>query len=181
MAHNLILTGFAGTGKTEVGRLIARAAGLDFIDTDDEVVRAAGKPIVEIFEQDGEARFRELERQAIARACASSNRVISTGGGAIVGQDNYITMTASGVIVCLDATPETIHDRLQTAATDGDPQAVRPLLAVPDPLQRITDLKASRQPSYDLANCTVPTDGLTPEQVAERALDAFRQSQACFL
>ncbi len=178
MAHNLILTGFSGTGKTEVGRLIARAAGLDFIDTDGEIARAAGKPIAEIFEQDGEARFRELERQAIARACASNDRVISTGGGAIVDPDNFSLMAASGVIVCLDATPETIHRRLEATAADGDPQAVRPLLAGPEPLQRITDLKASRQSYYDLAHFTVPTDGLTPEQVAEKALDVFRRSDS---
>ena len=116
MAHNLILTGFSGAGKSEVGRLIARAAGLDFIDTDEEIVREAGKPIADIFEQDGESHFRRLERQAVARACSASYKVISTGGGAIVDPDNYRAMAASGVVVCLDATPETIHGRLELAA-----------------------------------------------------------------
>ena len=173
MAHNLILTGFSGAGKSEVGRLIAHAAGRDFIDTDEEIVRAAGKPVADIFAQDGETHFRHLERQAVARACADSNVVISTGGGAIVDPDNYRTMAASGVIVCLDATPETILSRLESAARGGDPEAIRPLLAGPEPLNRITELKARRQRYYDQAHRTIHTDGLTTEQVAQRALDAF--------
>ena len=177
MAHNLILTGFSGAGKSEVGRLIARAAGRDFIDTDDEIARAAGKPIADIFVQDGEAHFRQLERQAVARACANANVVISTGGGAIVDPDNYKTMAASGVIVCLDAAPETILGRLESAAGGGDPEAVRPLLAGPEPLKRITELKAQRQRYYDMASCTIKTDGMTPEQVAQKALDGFNDSQ----
>ncbi len=173
MAHNLILTGFSGAGKSEVGRLVARAAGRDFIDTDEEIVRAAGKPIADIFSQDGEVHFRHLERQAVARACAASNAVISTGGGAIVDPDNHRTMAVSGVIVCLDATPQTILSRLEAAARGGDPEAVRPLLAGPEPMKRITELKAQRQRYYDQAHCTIHTDGLTTGQVAQKALDAF--------
>ena len=176
MAHNLILTGFSGTGKSEVGRLIARAAGLDFIDTDEEIVREVGKPIADIFEQDGESHFRRLERQAVAHACSASYKVISTGGGAIVDPENYRAMAASGVVVCLDATPETIHGRLESAACDGDTEAVRPLLAGPEPLKRITEIKAQRQSYYDLAQCIIHTDTLTPEQVAEKALDGFKNS-----
>ncbi len=177
MAHNLILTGFSGAGKSEAGRLAARLAGRDFIDTDEEIARAAGKPIADIFAQDGEAHFRHLERQAVARACADSNAVISTGGGAIVDPDNYRVMAASGVIVCLDASPEAILRRLEAAALGGDPEAVRPLLAGPEPLKRITELKAQRQRFYDLAQYAVQTDGLTLEQVAQKALDAFNRSE----
>lgn len=81
MSHNLILTGFSGTGKSEVGRVIAQLQGWDFLDTDEEVVLVTGKSIAYIFEEDGEAYFRHLEREAVARACATSGVVVSTGGG----------------------------------------------------------------------------------------------------
>ena len=136
MVYNLTLTGFSGTGKSEVGRLIARAAGLEFIDTDEEIVREAGKPIAEIFEQDGEAHFRRLERDVIARACAVQNRVISTGGGAIVDNENFLSMFGYGFIVCLDATPETIHRRLDPGhpPPSGPPQGMQP-----DPIRTRSD------------------------------------------
>ena len=177
MVYNLTLTGFSGTGKSEVGRLVARAAGLEFIDTDDEIVREAGKPIAEIFEQDGEAHFRRLERDVIARACTVENRVISTGGGAIVDNENFLSMFGYGFIVCLDATPETIHRRLEATARDGDPQAVRPLLNDDDPLKRITELKAQRQRFYDLAHWSIQTDDLTPEQVAREVLSSVPREE----
>ena len=101
MTNNLILTGFSGTGKSQVGLMIAQIWGWDFFDTDDDIVQAAGKSIAEIFEQDGEAHFRLLERQAVADACSASRTVVSTGGGAVVDPGNYRTMAASGVIICL--------------------------------------------------------------------------------
>ncbi len=145
MSNNLILTGFSGTGKSQVGRVIAQLQGWNFLDTDDEVVRTSGKSIADIFEQDGEAHFRHLERQALARACAASGVVVSTGGGAIVDPDNYRAMAASGVIVCLEATPETINSRLQQPTGDGEAVDVRPLRAGPDPIQKIRELKVQRQ------------------------------------
>ena len=100
MSNNLILTGFSGSGKSQVGLAIAGIQGWDFWDTDEEVVRVSGRSIADIFEEDGEAVFRYLEKEAVARACAESGVVVSTGGGAIVDPDNYSAMAASGVIVC---------------------------------------------------------------------------------
>jgi shikimate kinase/3-dehydroquinate synthase len=155
--------------------MIAQLWGWDFFDTDEEVSLAAGKSIADIFEQDGEAHFRHLERQAVARACAASRAVVSTGGGAIVDPDNYRAMAASGVIVCLEATPETISSRLQQRNGDGEAADVRPLLAGPEQIRRIRELKAQRQPYYDLAECTVHTDDLTPEEVAQEALERWQE------
>ena len=175
MTHNLILTGFSGTGKSHVGRLIAQLMGWDFVDTDREIVRRAEKPITAIFSQDGEARFRQLEREALAQACALSHTVVSTGGGAIVDSANHRAMSTSGFIVCLEARPETILKRLQQPGGGGDTHTTRPLLAGPDPLQQIRDIKASRQPHYALADWTVHTDGLTPMEVAQEALRGWQR------
>ena len=173
MTNNLILTGFSGTGKSQVGLMIAQLWGWDFFDTDDEVTLAAGKSIADIFEQDGEAHFRHLERQAVAGACNASRAVVSTGGGAIVDPDNYRTMAASGVIICLEATPETIGRRLQES--DGEAADLRPLLAGPEPIQRIRELKTQRQAYYDLAQCTVHTDDLTLDEVAREVYERWQE------
>ena len=163
--------------------MIAKLQGWDFLDTDEEVVLAAGKSIADIFEEDGEAYFRHMEREAVARACAASGVVVSTGGGAIVDPDNYRAMAASGVVVCLEATPETINGRLQQPTGDGETAEARPVLALPpaegldgsDPIQLIRELKAERQGYYDLAEYTVDTDGLTVQEVAREAIELWRQ------
>ena len=175
MTSNLILTGFSGTGKSQVGRLIARTLGWAFIDTDEEIARLAGKPIAEIFQEDGEARFREMEREVVARACATSRTVVSTGGGAIVDAASHRAMARSGIILCLEATPETIGQRLQQHQGADEAQPLRPLLQGPEPLVRIRELKAQRQPYYAQAQCTVHTDDLTPEEVAREALRSWRE------
>ncbi|MQF48694.1 3-dehydroquinate synthase [SAR202 cluster bacterium AC-647-N09_OGT_505m] len=173
MPNNLILTGFSGTGKSQVGLIIAQLWGWDFFDTDDEVTLAAGKSIADIFEQDGEAHFRHLERQAVASACNSSRAVVSTGGGSIVDPDNYRTMITSGVIICLEATPETITRRLQESSDQVSD--LRPLLTGPDMIQRIRGLKTQRQAYYGLAKHTVHTDKLTLEEVAQEVYARWQE------
>ncbi len=173
MTH-LILTGFSGTGKSAVGRQVAHRLGWPFLDTDDEVVRRTGKPIAAIFAQEGEPRFRELERQALRDACAGAPKVIATGGGALVDPSNRDLMLRTGVVVCLEARPETIHRRLLGQPPVGESPEARPLLAGPDALERIRSLKAQRQPLYALAHWTVATDHLTLEEVAEEVLRGWQ-------
>ena len=165
-SQNIILTGFSYTGKSVVGREIANRLGWGFVDTDDEIVSLAGKTIPEIFAQDGEQRFRELERQVLERACLGQNAVIATGGGAIVDAENRELMRRTGVVICLEARPDTIHRRLLADAEQGK-AAVRPLLEAPDPEQRIRELKGSRQPYYALSDWTVQTDNLTIDEVCQ--------------
>ena len=86
--RSIVLTGFMGTGKTAVGREVAQRLGRRFVDTDDLVVEMASMPVAEIFERFGEMRFRALERDAIARACAMPGAVVATGGGAMMDPDN---------------------------------------------------------------------------------------------
>jgi shikimate kinase/3-dehydroquinate synthase len=171
---NLIITGFSGTGKSLVAIEVALRLNWDFLDTDDEIVKQAGKPIAEIFRQDGEGRFRELEREMIKKACQQKHTVISIGGGAIVDPQNYELLAKSGLIVCLEAKPETIYERLFREAARSPETEVRPLLAVDNPLERIRQLKASRQSHYAKADWTIHTDGLSVSEVAEEVIRASR-------
>jgi shikimate kinase/3-dehydroquinate synthase len=170
---NIIITGFSGTGKSLVAREVARGLNWDFLDTDDEIVRQTGKPIAEIFHHDGEARFRELERETIRKACQQRQTVIAIGGGAIVDPQNYELLAKTGLIVCLEAKPETIYERLFHEVASSPEAEVRPLLANDNPLERIRQLKASRQPYYAKADWTIHTDGLSVSEVAEEVIRAW--------
>jgi len=167
---NLIITGFSGTGKSLVAKEVARGLNWDFLDTDDEIVKQIGKPIAEIFRQDGEGKFRELERETIRKACQQKQTVIAIGGGAIVDPQNYELLAKTGLIVCLEAKPETIYERLFREAAYSPETEVRPLLANDNPLERIRQLKASRQPYYANVDWTVHTDNLNISQVAEEVI-----------
>jgi len=171
---NLIITGFSGTGKSLVAMEVALRLNWDFIDTDDEIVKQTGKPIAEVFRHDGEDKFRELERETIRKACQQRQTVIAIGGGAIVDPQNYELLAKTGLIVCLEAKPETIYERLFREAASNPDREVRPLLAVDNPLERIRQLKASRQPHYAKADWTIHTDGLSVSEVAEEVIRASR-------
>jgi len=177
--ENLIITGFSGTGKSLVAKEVARKLNWDFLDTDDEIVKQAGKPIAEIFRQDGESKFRELEREAIRSACQRRQAVIAIGGGAIVDPQNYELLAKTGLIVCLEAKPETIYGRLFREAACSRGTEVRPLLAVDNPLERIRQLKASRQPYYAKADWTIHTDVLSISEIAEEVIRAWRLLRRC--
>jgi shikimate kinase/3-dehydroquinate synthase len=171
---NLIITGFSGTGKSLVSEEVARRLNWDSLDTDDEIVKQTGKPIAEIFRQEGEGKFRELERDTIRKACQQKQTVIAIGGGAIIDPQNYELLAKTGVIVCLEAKPEIIYERLFREAACSPETEVRPLLATDNPLERIRQLKASRQPYYAKADWTIHTDGLSINEVAEEVIRAWR-------
>jgi shikimate kinase len=164
VAH-IILTGFMGTGKTEVGRRLARALGRAFVDTDRLVETKAQRSTSEIFARDGEAAFRALEREAVAEACALPQAVIATGGGALVDPDNRRRLAAAGPVVCLTASPAEILRRIGDART-------RPLLAAcasdAERIARIEMLLAERKTAYGSATHTIDTTGLTVDQTVER-------------
>ena len=161
MGH-LFLIGFSYTGKSSAGRLAAERLGMPFVDLDERIERRAGRPIPEIFEADGEPAFRALEREALAEVCAEGGAVVATGGGVPVDPGNRRLMRESGVVVLLEAKPETVRARQEQAEGES-----RPMLAGGDPLERITQLKAERQAAYaDAADWTVHTDALDANGVA---------------
>ena len=181
-AKNIILVGFMGSGKSVVGRALSRLTGLSIVDADAELVRRSGRPISQIFQEDGEDAFRELERAVIRDICSQSGKVIAAGGGSFVDPDNRKLMLAKGQVVCLTARPETILGRVSQTQGNADSNTdsiegkapVRPLLAGDNPLLKIKELLAQRAEVYALALYTVETDDLTPEQVAQRVLELCR-------
>ncbi len=169
----VFLTGFSGAGKSTVAALVAKELGWHAIDTDALIEQAAGKSISEIFAE-GEARFRELERTAIAQAAKADNAVIATGGGTLVDIENRRAM-AEGLVVGLEASAQTIVARIGEGGASG-----RPLLREGDPLTRVIELKAQRQRYYALADVIIETDGRTPEVLAADIVEAVRAQDPWF-
>jgi 3-dehydroquinate synthase len=166
--RNIVLTGFSTTGKSTAGQLAAERLGFTFIDTDAMVEARAGRRIADLFAQEGEDRFRDLESAALVEALAGERRVIATGGGAIIRQDNREAMRQRALIICLEAGQETIVRRL------GSHQVgIRPLLTSDDPAARVAALKRERAPLYDEVDWTVQTDHLSPEGVAAEIVRAW--------
>lgn len=161
---NIVLTGFMGTGKTEVGRELAHLKGLKLIDIDTQIEKSEKMTINEIFRQFGEERFRDIETEMIEKVSREENVIISTGGGAVLRQRNMDALKRTGVVICLTAAPATIL--LRTSSTDE-----RPLLQVENPLAKITELLHSRKPFYERADFMVDTEGKTPLQVAEEIVE----------
>lgn len=170
--HNVILTGFMGTGKTTVGRIVARSMQLRFVDTDRIIVERHG-PIPDIFANQGESHFRQLEQETARELAGKRGLLISTGGRMMLDPHNVEVLEATGNIYCLVATVDDIYERTR------NPNRVRPLLDAPDPKARISELLAERRPGY--ASFTqIPTTGLTPDQVAAHihALECVPDSAA---
>jgi shikimate kinase len=151
---NLILVGFSCSGKTTLGRNVARRLRLTFVDTDRFVEELAGRTIPEIFREDGEAAFRALESDAIDRIMAEQNQVVSTGGGAFVDSENREKLRNGNLVIHLQVRPETVVDRLRNSKS-GRP---RPLLDSPDPLERVIQLMADRKEAYSAAHVTIGVD-----------------------
>jgi shikimate kinase len=165
--RNVVLTGFMGTGKTTVGRLLAERLGYEFVDTD-AVIEAEHGPIPGIFAASGEVRFRELEREVASDLAHRSSTVISTGGRMLLDVDNAAALSATGEIVCLTASVDTVLARV-----GGDRgAATRPMLAGSDARQRVTELMAERAAGYGRFR-SVATDDLSPADVVDAILAAL--------
>jgi shikimate kinase len=165
----IVMIGFMGAGKTSVGRLVARALGREFVDTDQMIERATRMTIGELFQREGELSFRRREIAAIDRAIAVPGRVIAVGGGAVLSAENRTALKQAGLLVYLRATPETLAGRL-IGVTD------RPLLNTGDRVGRIRDLLVARGPIYETAgDVAIDTDRLNLEQTAVEVLEWYRR------
>jgi shikimate kinase len=167
---NIVLTGFMGTGKTAVGKEIARLLDMKLIDVDTEIEKSEKMTINEIFKQFGEPRFREIETEMITKLSKDKSSIISTGGGAVLKQENMDILRENGVIICLIATPETILGR---TSNSND----RPLLQVENPLERIKGLLNFRRPFYEKADVMIDTEGKTPLQIAEEIIEKVKDKR----
>jgi shikimate kinase len=166
---NIVLTGFMGTGKTAVGKELARLLDMKLIDVDTEIEVSRDMTINEIFKEFGEPVFREIETDMIKKVSRDKQVIISTGGGAVLKQENMETLRETGIIVCLMASPETILGR--TGSTDD-----RPLLLVENPLEKIRELMDFRKPYYEKADIVIETEGKTPLQIAEEIVEKVKVS-----
>ncbi len=166
---NIALIGFMGAGKSSVGRLVADHLHFTYLDTDDVIVARAGKPITDIFAQEGEAIFREKERHLVEELALRTDTVISTGGGLPVNPANMASLKTHALVVCLWASPETILERVKG-------QTHRPLLNNPDPLAKIRSLLATREPFYRQADVLVNTEMRSVKDVAQQVIHQFQMA-----
>lgn len=160
---NVYLIGMMGTGKSAVGRPLADALGYTFLDADETLERAAGRSIPELFAQDGEEGFRQLETQVLNQIACIQRLVVATGGGVVTRPENWGHLR-QGVVVWLDAPQSLLLERLRTDPTP------RPLLNDPDPAARLAELLQRRRPLYAEADLTILQDGRSPEAVADQVL-----------
>jgi shikimate kinase len=164
---NIALVGFMGTGKSTVGRIVASMLHFDFLDTDEMIENMAGKRISDIFSSEGEERFREYEKQAVARLKEINHSVISTGGGLVTRPENLASLKEHSLVVCLWCSAETIHRRVGH-------QLHRPLLQVEHPLERIRELLDQRAPAYRQSDVLLNSEFRKPREVASHVVHQFR-------
>ena len=152
-----------GAGKTTVGRLLANELGYGFIDTDEVITASAKKSINQIFAEEGEAEFRQLESDVLSQVSAYTKLAVATGGGIILKRENW-SYLHHGLIVWLDATPELLYNRLKEDTT-------RPLLQDSNPLLKISNILKERESLYTLADLRITLqEEETPEEIAKRVL-----------
>ncbi|MEW2472554.1 shikimate kinase [Micromonospora gifhornensis] len=162
-----VLVGAPGSGKTTVGEVLAAELGVQFRDTDADIERLAGKPIPEIFVDEGEEHFRTLERAAVAAALASCDGVLALGGGAVLAEENRAALVGHQVV------------HLSVELTDAVKRVGlgvgRPLLAI-NPRATLKHLMDQRRPLYaEVATVTVVTDGRTPEEIAAEIIPLLKR------
>ncbi len=165
MKTNIVLTGFMGSGKSTVGRLVACTLKRQFIDSDDVIVERAGKSIAQMFADEGEECFRRLESCVCRHLARQEDLVIASGGGALLDEGNRSVLEASGILICLLASPASIRERLAT-------KSERPLFN-----GNWQALYEDRLPAYSSMPHSISTDALTPPEVAQKVVELWRASR----
>ncbi|MER6459994.1 shikimate kinase [Streptomyces sp. NPDC048409] len=159
-----------GVGKSTVGELLARRLGIGYRDTDEDIVAAEGREIADIFVADGEAAFREIEKRAVRQALAEHDGVLALGGGAVLDADTRALLAGRQVVY--------LSMDVEEAVKRTGLNAARPLLAI-NPRKQWRELMEARRHLYEeVASAVVATDGRTPEEVTQAALDALELKEA---
>jgi shikimate kinase len=169
---NLILVGMMGSGKTTMGRALARQLGKDFVDSDEEIIKRTGVTVPHIFDVEGESGFRLRETAAIKDLAARDNLVLATGGGAVLAEENRTALQQNGIVIYLKAG---VHDLWQRTRHDRN----RPLLQTKDPHGRLTELFQQRDPLYQQVSDIVVQSGkqsvnVLMQQLIEK-IDTYRK------
>ena len=173
MKTSIALIGFMGTGKTVVGKVLARKMGTELIELDAIIEKKAGKTIPEIFQQGGEISFRELEIEVTKEVAGKKNAVIACGGGIVLNKINIDRLRKECVIVYLTASPGVILKRTSVGKDN------RPLLSVADRTLQIKELLRFRQPFYErAADIKIDTSKLGIDSVAELIIGKLRKNES---
>jgi shikimate kinase len=166
--NRIFLIGPMGAGKTTIGKQLAQSLGMTFADSDLEIQRRTGVDIPTIFAYEGEEGFRQREQQVIDDLSQIDGQVLATGGGAVLRAENRQHLSARGIVVYLECSPEQQYERTYRDRN-------RPLLQTEDPLQRLQDLTEVRDPLYrGTADYTVSTEGRGASAVANEILTILR-------
>lgn len=167
-ARSIVLVGLMGSGKSTIGRRLAQRLGMAFADADDEIERAAGMTISEMFAKFGEAHFRDGERRVIARLLAGRPHVLATGGGAFINDETRALILKGSLSIWLDADVPTLVERVAR-------RSHRPLLKDRDPGQVLRELAATRNPIYAEAHIRVSSASSPHEHTVRAILEALSQ------
>lgn len=162
----VFLIGMMGSGKTTIGRKLARDSGLDFVDLDREIERRNGVAVTTIFEIEGESGFRARETQLLAEISKDESRIVATGGGIVLSPMNRARLAATGPVVYLHANPTLLYSRTRSDRN-------RPLIQVADPLRRITELVERRDPLYREVADVIIEAGDNMTNIVEQIKDAI--------
>lgn len=169
LRRTVVLVGMMGSGKTAIGRALASALDVPFLDSDAAIEEAAALSIAEIFARDGEPFFRRREAEVIDRLISGPPAILSTGGGAFLAEKNRDVIAQKGVAVWLDADLKTLWERVRHKNT-------RPLLRTANPLATLTELMAVRTPIYAMASVHVPIlPTASIEETTQHVLDILAQ------
>ncbi len=168
---NIYLIGMMGAGKTSTGRKLAESLRFAFVDLDAEIVRKDGRDIPKIFAESGEPFFRDLEASVLKTISRKEDRVVATGGGIVLREENVSEMQSSGTVVLLKAAPETLWQRVKLSKD-------RPLLNQPQPFETLKKILNSREDAYEKsANIKIRTDEKKTEQVVEEILALLKRKK----
>lgn len=167
---NIVLVGFMGTGKSSVGKILAKRLGRVWVDVDLKIEEKEKRKIADIFEKEGESYFRKVEKEVVQTVAAEKNLVITTGGGVVLDSANMEALKAKGLLVALLATPETIYQRVKDSKH-------RPLLKAVDKMGEIRRLLGQREAFYAKADASFHTDGKSATQVADAVMRALENEE----
>ena len=169
--YNIVLIGFMGTGKSTIARELAKTRKMNIVEMDEEIVRRRGKSIADIFKEEGEEYFRDLETALLKELQTKENQVISCGGGAVLREENVRVMKKNGCVVLLTALPQTIYERVKNN-TD------RPILQGNMNVEYIASLMEKRREKYEkAADIVIATDGKNVSQICEEMLQKLAESR----
>jgi shikimate kinase len=167
---NVYLVGFMGTGKTAVAREVSNKSGLTFVEMDKLIEEKEQCSINKIFENKGEACFRQLEKEILRQIALRDDQIVSCGGGVVLDEENIETMKRTGLIICLEAPAEVIYKRIKH-------HAHRPLLNVDKPREKIEQLLKKRKSFYSKADFSIDTNQLNIKEVAQEVINHFSKNR----